>query len=79
VSESKRRRGHVPAKSRKPAISEQTSTGGRGIVKEGVSSVGLWGAELLTMRAAFIVMGATVFMIGVLTGAGIAAWVMPPV
>jgi hypothetical protein len=25
------------------------------------------------------VMGATVFVIGVLTGAGVAAWMMPPV
>jgi hypothetical protein len=52
---------------------------GRGIVKEGAGSVGLWGAGLLTMRPAFIVMGATVFVIGVLTGAGVAAWMMPPV
>jgi hypothetical protein len=48
-------------------------------VKEGAGSVGLWGAGLLTMRPAFIVMGATVFVIGVLTGAGVAAWMMPPV
>jgi hypothetical protein len=47
--------------------------------KEGSGSVGLRGAELLTFRAARIVMGATVFVIGVLTGAGIAAWVMPPI
>jgi hypothetical protein len=49
-------------------------------VKEGASSVGLWGAELLTMlRPACIAMGATVFVIGVLAGAGVAAWMMPPV
>ena len=48
-------------------------------MKEGASSVGLWGAELLTMRPAWMVMGATVFVIGVLTGAGVAAWMMPPV
>jgi hypothetical protein len=47
--------------------------------KEGSGSVGLRGAELLTFRAARIVMGATVFVIGVLTGAGIAALVMPPI
>jgi hypothetical protein len=34
---------------------------------------------LLTLRPARIVMGATVFVIGVLTGAGIAAWMMPPI
>jgi hypothetical protein len=39
----------------------------------------LRGAELLTIRPVRIAMGATVFMIGVLTGAGIAAWMMPPV
>jgi precorrin-2 methylase len=42
-------------------------------------SVGLWGAELLTIRAARIMLAATVFVIGVLTGAGVAAWMMPPV
>ena len=46
---------------------------------EGASSVGLWGAELLPVQVARIVMGATVFVIGVLTGAGVAAWMMPPV
>jgi hypothetical protein len=40
--------------------------------------MGLRGAELL-IRPARIVMGATVFMIGVLAGAGIAAWMAPPV
>jgi hypothetical protein len=39
----------------------------------------LRGAELLRIRAARVVMGATVFVIGVLTGAGIAAWMLPPV
>jgi hypothetical protein len=47
--------------------------------KEGARSVGLRGAELLTIRPARIAMGAAVFMIGVLTGAGIAAWMMPPI
>jgi hypothetical protein len=47
-------------------------------VKEGASSVGLWGAELLTIRPMRIAMGATVFVIGVLAGAGVAAWIMPP-
>jgi hypothetical protein len=41
--------------------------------------VGLRGAKLLTIRPMRIAMGATVFLIGVLTGAGIAAWMMPPV
>ena len=48
-------------------------------MKEGASSVGLRGAGLLTIRPMRIAMGATVFVIGVLTGAGIAAWMMPPV
>jgi hypothetical protein len=47
--------------------------------KEGARSVGLRGTELLMIRPAYIVMGAAVFMIGVLGGAGIAAWMMPPV
>jgi hypothetical protein len=34
---------------------------------------------LLTIRPARVVMGATVFVVGVLAGAGIAMWVMPPV
>jgi hypothetical protein len=34
---------------------------------------------LLTIRPARTAMGATVFLIGVFTGAGIAAWMMPPV
>ena len=76
---SKHHRDRVPPKSRKLAISEQTFTGGEGIVKEGVGSVALRGVELLTIPPARIVMGAAVFMIGVLTGAGIAAWMMPPV
>jgi hypothetical protein len=48
-------------------------------VKEVASSIGLLGAQLLTIESARIVVGATVFVIGVLTGAGIAAWMMPPV
>jgi hypothetical protein len=79
VSKSKHYRGGVPLKSRKPAISEQMFTGGEGSVKEGASSFGLRGGGLLTIRPMRIAMGATVFMIGVLTGAGIAAWMMPPV
>jgi hypothetical protein len=47
-------------------------------VKEAASSIGLRAAELLT-KPARIMMGATVFVIGVLTGAGVAAWVMPPI
>jgi hypothetical protein len=43
-------------------------------MKKGARSVGLRWAELLS-----ILVGATVFLIGVLTGAGVAAWVMPPV
>jgi hypothetical protein len=52
------------------------------------SSVGSRGAELRTIQQARIVVGATVlvigvsatvFVIGALTGAGIAAWMMPPV
>jgi hypothetical protein len=41
----------------------------------------LWGAELLTLglEPAQVVMGAAVFVIGVLTGAGIASWMMPPI
>jgi hypothetical protein len=34
---------------------------------------------LLIIRPARVVMGATVFVFGVLTGAGIAMWVFPPV
>jgi hypothetical protein len=79
VSKSKHHRDRVPPKNRKLAICEQTFTGGEGIVKEGVGSVALRGVELLTIPPALIVMGAAVFMIGVLTGAGIAAWMMPPV
>jgi hypothetical protein len=40
--------------------------------KQGTRSVGLWGAELLMIGPARIVMGAAVFMIGVLPGAAIA-------
>jgi hypothetical protein len=43
---------------------------------------GLQGAgllELLTIQPARIMIGATVFMVGILSGAGIAMWVMPPV
>jgi hypothetical protein len=35
--------------------------------------------ELLTIQPARIMIGATVFMMGILSGAGIAMWVMPPV
>jgi hypothetical protein len=47
--------------------------------KEGARSVGLRGAELLMIRPARVVMCAAVFTIGVVTGAGIAAWMMPPI
>jgi hypothetical protein len=88
VSKSKHCRDGVPPKSRKPAISERPFTGGEGSVKVEASSVGLRGAELRTIQQARIVVGATVlvigvsatvFVIGALTGAGIAAWMMPPV
>jgi hypothetical protein len=79
VSKSKHCRDRVPLKSRKPAISEQAFTGGEGSVKGGAISVGLPWTGLLTVRPMRIAMGATVFVIGVLTGAGIAAWMMPPV
>ena len=55
-------------------------------MKVEASSGGLW-AELRTIQQARIVVGATffvfgvsatVFVIGALTGAGIAAWMMPP-
>jgi hypothetical protein len=35
--------------------------------------------ELLTIQPVRIMIGATVFMMGILSGAGIAMWVMPPV
>jgi hypothetical protein len=34
---------------------------------------------MLTIRPVRIFIGATVFMMGILSGAGIAMWVMPPV
>jgi hypothetical protein len=37
------------------------------------------GAELLIFQPARVVIGATVFMMGILSGAGIAMLVMPPV
>jgi hypothetical protein len=79
-------RDGVPLKSRKPTISERPFTSGEGSVKVEASSVGLR-AELRTIQQARIVVGATVlvigvsatvFLIGALTGAGIAAWMMPP-
>jgi hypothetical protein len=88
VSKSKHCRDGVPPKSRKPAISERPFMGGEGSVKVEASSVDLRGAELRTIQQARIVVGATVlvigvsaavFVIGALTGAGIAAWMMPPV
>jgi hypothetical protein len=45
---------------------------------EGASSAGLRRPELLTRRPFRTAIGVTVFMFGVLAGAGIAAWVMPP-
>jgi hypothetical protein len=79
VSKSKHCRDGVPLTSPKSAISEQTFRGGEGSVREGAISVGLRGAGLLTIRPMRIAMGAAVFVIGVLSGAGIAAWMMPPV
>jgi hypothetical protein len=55
-----------------------TNIHGWGGYRDGIS-VDLWGAGLLTIRAARIVLAATVFVIGVLSGAGVAAWMMPPV
>jgi hypothetical protein len=49
------------------------------LCEEGTGFVGLRGPKLLIIRPARVVMGATVFVIGVLTGAGIAMWVLPPV
>ena len=43
----------------------------------GLQEAGL--LELLTIQPARIMIGATVFMMGILSGAGIAMWVMPPV
>jgi hypothetical protein len=37
------------------------------------------GAELLTIRPIRAAIGAAVFMLGILAGAGIAAWMVPPV
>jgi hypothetical protein len=34
---------------------------------------------MLTIRPMRIFVGATVFVMGVLSGAGIAAWMMPPI
>jgi hypothetical protein len=42
-------------------------------------SAGLRGSKLLTIRLARVVAGATVFIVGVLAGAGAAAWMIPPV
>jgi hypothetical protein len=79
ASKSKDYCDRVPLKSRKPAISEQAFMGGESSVKDAAISVGLRGAGLLTIRPMRFAMGATVFVIGVLTGVGIAAWMMPPV
>jgi hypothetical protein len=49
------------------------------LYQEGACSAGLRGTKLLTIRPGRVLMGATVFVFGVLTGAGIAAWMMPPV
>jgi hypothetical protein len=43
----------------------------------GLQEAGL--LELLTIQPARIMMGATVFMMGILSGVGIAMWIMPPV
>jgi hypothetical protein len=67
-----------PSAPKKPetGYSEQTFTSGERYVME--AAIGLRGAELL-IRPARIVMGATVFVIGVLADVGIAAWMMPPI
>jgi hypothetical protein len=46
---------------------------------QGTGSACLRRAELLTVGPARVVMGAAVFVIGVLGGAGVAMWVIPPV
>jgi hypothetical protein len=46
---------------------------------QGAGSACLWGSELLTAWSARVFVGTAVFMVGVLAGAGFAAWVMPPV
>jgi hypothetical protein len=70
VSKSKRYRAAAPLESHKPTVSEQAFTGGEGSVKEGATYVGLRRSGLLTIQPMRIAMGATVFVIGVLTGAG---------
>jgi hypothetical protein len=79
ASKSKRTATVCPQKVGNRRFLNKHSRVGRDIVKEGAISAGLWGAEWLTIPPTRIAMGATVFMIGVLTGAGIAAWMMPPV
>jgi hypothetical protein len=87
VSKSEHYWDSVPPKCQKPAISERPFTSGEGSVKVEANSDGLRGAELRTFQRARTVVGATVlvvgvsatvFVIGALTGAGIAAWMMPP-
>jgi hypothetical protein len=66
-----------PCAPKKPETGDfWTNIHGWGEYRDGIS-VDLWGAELLTIRAARIVLAATVFVIGVLSGAGVAAWMMP--
>jgi hypothetical protein len=48
---------------------------GRGIVKEGAGSVGLWGAGLLTVRPAIHRDGRDCLLIGVITGGPVAGLV----
>jgi hypothetical protein len=46
---------------------------------QGAGPAGLRRPELLTVGAARVVTGAAVFLIGVIAGAGVAMWVVPPV
>ena len=46
---------------------------------QGASFAGLRRSELLTVRAVRAAIGVSVFAFGLLAGAGIAAWVMPPI
>jgi hypothetical protein len=49
------------------------------LCEEGAGFAGLRGPELLTSRPIRAAISVTVFVFGVLAGAGLAAWVMPPI
>jgi hypothetical protein len=50
-----------------------------GLRQEGAGSAGLRRPQLLTSRPIRAAIGVTVFVFGVLAGAGLAAWMMPPI